>query len=45
MENNYQYINPDFIYTTDSPERIAEKIAALEKEFFARVITEVVEKD
>jgi phosphoribosylglycinamide formyltransferase-1 len=28
---------------TDSPERIAEKIAVLEKEHFARVITEVVE--
>ena len=28
---------------TDSPERVAEKIAVLEKEHFARVITEVVE--
>jgi phosphoribosylglycinamide formyltransferase-1 len=28
---------------TDSPERVAEKIAALEKEHFAKVITEVVE--
>jgi phosphoribosylglycinamide formyltransferase-1 len=28
---------------TDSPERVAEKIAALEKEHFARVIIEVVE--
>jgi phosphoribosylglycinamide formyltransferase-1 len=28
---------------TDSPERIAEKIAALEKEHFAKVITKVVE--
>jgi phosphoribosylglycinamide formyltransferase-1 len=27
----------------DSPERVAEKIAALEKEFFANVITKVVE--
>jgi phosphoribosylglycinamide formyltransferase-1 len=29
---------------TDSPERIAEKIAALEKEFFAKVIVGEVEK-
>lgn len=29
---------------TDSPEHIAEKIAALEKEHFARVVNEVVEK-
>jgi phosphoribosylglycinamide formyltransferase-1 len=27
----------------DSPERVAEKIAALEKEFFAKVITKVAE--
>lgn len=32
------------IEPTDSPERIAEKIAALEKEFFAMVIVEEVEK-
>jgi hypothetical protein len=32
MENNYQYIDPDFIYTSDSPERVAENIAVLEKD-------------
>jgi phosphoribosylglycinamide formyltransferase-1 len=31
------------VEATDTPERIAEKIAALEKEHFAKVITKVVE--